>query len=87
MAFMNLSRPKPDPSRQRIEELEREVASLRLQLLKTHDHNHELGSDRIRLEEELLRLSSLTEHLGHFSDSTGIISNWTICINSYDNSS
>ncbi len=74
MVFMNLSlnrpsRPKSDPSRPRIEELEREVASLRQQLLQTHDHNHELGSDRKRLEGELLRLSSLTEHLGNFSDS------------------
>ncbi len=67
MVFMNRSRT--DQSLQRVEELERENATLRQQLAHTHDHNNTLGADRQRLTDEVLRMSSLTEHLGTFSES------------------
>jgi uncharacterized coiled-coil DUF342 family protein len=67
MVFMGGS--KTEQSRQRIEELEQENASLRQQLAHMNDHNDTLGADRQRLTDEVLRMSSLTEHLGNFSDS------------------
>ena len=58
-----------DQNPQRIEALERENAALRHQLELTHSNNHELDAERQRLIDEVLRLGSLTEHLGNFSES------------------
>ncbi len=67
MGFMRHFQADQNP--QRIEELEQENAALRQQLELTHGNNHQLEAERQRLINEVLRLSSLTEHLGNFSES------------------
>lgn len=66
MGFM--SRLQPDQILQRNAELERDNAALRQQLELTRSTNHELDTERQRLIDEVLRLGSLTEHLGNFGD-------------------
>lgn len=67
MGFMN--RQHTDQNLQRVEVLERENASLRLQLELTHNSNHDLDAERQRLIDEVHRLGSLSEHLGNFGES------------------